>query len=158
MRTIIIGIGNPVRSDDAVGLVVARLLRRRLGDETDVDVEELYAGGLRLVEAMVGYDRAVVIDAMATGTQPPGSVRRLNYEELGRAQNVTCVHDTSLPSALEIWRRSNIPVPQEITVWGIEGQDMLTVSEELSGPVCLGALEAAQAIMDELRPTRRSPS
>jgi hydrogenase maturation protease len=158
LRTIIIGIGNPVRSDDAVGLVVARLLRRRLGDETDVDIEEMNAGGLRLVEAMVGYDRAVVIDAMATGTQPPGSVRRLRYEELGRAHNVTCVHDTSLPSALEIWRRSNIPVPQEITVWGIEGQDMLTVSEELSGPVCEGAQVAAQAIMDELRPAHGSPS
>jgi hydrogenase maturation protease len=155
MRTIIIGIGNPIRSDDAVGLVVARILRRRLREVSNVDVEELHAGGLRLVEAMVGYDRAVVIDAMVTGTQPPGSVRRLAFEELARAHNITCVHDTSLPAALEIWRRTNIPVPNEITVWGIEGEDLMTVSEELSPTVSEGAKTAVQAILDELRPTTR---
>lgn len=158
MRTIIIGLGNPVRSDDAVGLVVARLLRGRLGTDSGVDVEELYAGGLRLVEAMVGYDRAVIVDAMATRTQPPGSVRRLRFEELARAHNITCVHDTSLPAALEIWRCSNVPVPKEITVWGIEGEDMLTFSEELSPPVSQGAEVAVQAIMDELGPTDRGLS
>jgi hydrogenase maturation protease len=154
MRTIIIGIGNPIRSDDAVGLIVARILRRHLGRDANVDVEELHAGGFRLVEAMVGYDRAVVIDALATGTQPPGSVRRMRFRELARAHNITCTHDTSLPSALDVWRRSNIPVPSEIMVWGIEGEDLLTKSEELSRSVCEGALVAAQAILDELRPTR----
>jgi hydrogenase maturation protease len=156
MRTIIIGIGNPVRSDDAVGLVVARLLRERLADDPEIDVTELWAGGLRLVEAMVGYDRAIVIDAMATGTQPPGTVRRLELAELGEAHNVTCVHDTSLPTALEIWRCSNVPVPADITVWGIEGEDLLTLGEELTSPVNTAVAVAAEAILDELRVPQRS--
>ena len=84
MRTIIVGIGNPIRSDDSVGLVVARILRERLAGVEGIDVAELWAGGLRLVEAMAGYDRAVVIDAMATGEKPPGTVRRLTLADLRR--------------------------------------------------------------------------
>jgi hydrogenase maturation protease len=156
MRTIIIGIGNPIRSDDAVGLAVARLLREQLAEEVGIDVTELWAGGLRLVEAMVGYDRAVVIDAMRTGDSPPGTVRRLTLADLGDAQNVTCVHDTSLPTALEIWRRSNVPVPEDIAIWGIEGKDLFTLSEELTESVSGAVAVAAAAILDELRVPQRS--
>ena len=152
MRTIIIGLGNPVRSDDAVGLVVARLLRERLVDAgaADIQVTELPAGGLRLVEAMVGYDRAIVIDAMATGTRPPGSVRRLDLDELGQGHNLTCVHDTSLSTALAVWQGSDVAVPDDIAVWGIEGADLFTVGEDLSPPVDAAVPVAAQAILSEL--------
>jgi hydrogenase maturation protease len=150
MRTVVIGIGNPVRSDDGVGLAVARAVRERVGDRPDVDVEELWAGGLRLVEAMAGYDRAIVIDAMVTGTSPPGTVRRLDLADLGEARNVTCVHDASLPTALALWRMGDVPVPSDITIWGIEGQDLQTLSEELTVSVSGAVAVATDAIMDEL--------
>lgn len=157
MRTVVIGIGNPVRSDDGVGLAVARAVRERVGNRPDVDVEELWAGGLRLVEAMAGYDRAIVIDAMVTGTSPPGTVRRLDLADLGEARNVTCVHDASLPTALALWRMGDVPVPSDITIWGIEGQDLQTLSEELTLPVSGAVAIATKAIMDELRiPHRRA--
>ena len=156
MRTIIVGIGNPIRSDDAVGLVVARILRERLAGTEGIDVAELWAGGLRLVEAMAGYDRAVVIDAMATGDKPPGSVRRLTLADLGAARNLTCAHDTSLPTALELWRRSSVPVPEDIAIWGIEGKDMLTLSEQLSQPVDEAVPVVAAAILEDLRVCQRS--
>jgi hydrogenase maturation protease len=156
MRTIILGIGNPVRTDDAAGLFVARLLRERLGDCSDIDVKELWAGGLRLVEAMVGYERAVVIDAMVTGTQPPGTVRRLEPGELGETNNLTCAHDTSLPLALALWRASDVPVPTDIAVWGIEAADLATLGEELTSPVSAAVSVAAKAILDELRVPQRS--
>jgi hydrogenase maturation protease len=150
MRTIIIGVGNPLRSDDAAGLVAARMLRDRLAGEADIEVAELWAGGLRLVETMVGYQRAVVIDAMATGELPPGSVRKLSLAELGDARNIACVHDTSLPTALEIWRTSSVPVPEEIAIFAIEGQDMETLGEDLTSPVRRGVGMAVDAIADEL--------
>jgi hydrogenase maturation protease len=156
MKTIVIGIGNPVRTDDAVGLVVARVLRKRLADEAAIDVTELWAGGLRVVEAMVGYDRAVVIDAMATGKQPAGTVRRLSMADLGGAKNLTCVHDTSLSTALELWRRSELPLPGDISIWGIEGKDLQTLGEELTEPVHSAVAVAAEAILDELRVPPRS--
>ncbi len=156
MRTIVIGLGNPVRSDDGVGLAVARTLQERLPDRSNVDVVELWAGGLRLVEAMVGYDRAVVVDAMATGQAPPGTLRHLGVLDLGRAKNLACVHDTSLPTALELWRLAEIPVPGQISVWGIEGQDLDTLGEDLTPRVSDAVELAANAILDELQVARRS--
>jgi hydrogenase maturation protease len=156
MRTIVIGLGNPVRSDDGVGLAVARALQERLPDRSEVDVVELWAGGLRLVEAMVGYDRAVVVDAMATGQAPPGTLHHLGVLDLGRAKNITCVHDTSLPTALELWRLAEIPVPDQISIWGIEGQDLDTLGEDLTPQVLHAVDLAANAILDELQVARRS--
>jgi hydrogenase maturation protease len=155
MRTIIIGIGNPVRSDDAVGLVVASVLHHHLSHEPEIDVTELWAGGLRLVEAMVGYDRAIVVDAMATGEQAPGTVRRLTMNDLGGAQNLTCAHDTSLPTALQIWRASGVPVPEDITIWGIEGKDFLTLSEQLTPSVAAAVPVVTSAILDDLNLRQR---
>jgi hydrogenase maturation protease len=156
MRTVVIGIGNPVRTDDAAGLAVARAVREGLGDMPDVDVVELWAGGLRLVEAMDGYDRAVLIDAMVSQSVPAGTVRRLTLDDLGVAKNVTCVHDTSLPTALALWRLARLPVPDDIVVWGIEGEDMQTLSEELTPTVRRAVIGTAQAILDELHVPQRS--
>jgi hydrogenase maturation protease len=151
VNTVIIGLGNPVRTDDGVGLAVARCLRDQLAGTDGVTVEELWAGGLRLVEAMSGYDRAVLVDALHTGDQPAGTVRRLSLSDLGGARTTTCVHDTSLPTALEIWRRLGAPLPQEISVWGIEAQDLDSFSEELTASVAQAVPRAAAAILDHLQ-------
>jgi hydrogenase maturation protease len=151
VSTIIVGLGNPVRADDGVGLTVARVLRERLRGTPGVEVTELWAGGLRLVEAMLGYDRAFVIDAMCSGTNPPGTVRKLALADLGSARNATCVHDTSLPTALELCRRVGAPIPSQISFWGIEARDTESFSEELSDDVARAVPEAAEAILQELK-------
>ncbi len=57
MKTLVLGLGNPLLGDDAVGLRVAASLRGRL--PPDVELDEDYCGGLRLMERLAGYDRAV---------------------------------------------------------------------------------------------------
>lgn len=76
MSTLIIGLGNPLVTDDSVGLRVAAELRTRLAGRADVEVAEDYWGGLRLMEQMVGYDRAIVVDAICSGA-PPGTIHHL---------------------------------------------------------------------------------
>lgn len=156
MSTIIIGLGNSVRADDGVGLAVARHLRQELSGRTDCTVQELHAGGLRVVEAISGYDSAVLIDAMHTGRSEPGTVARLSLDDLGAARNIDCIHDTSLPTAIAIWRRMNAPVPEEISVWGIEAGDLDSFSEELTEPVARAVPVAAALILQELQRAQRS--
>ena len=60
MKTLIIGLGNPLVTDDSVGLRVVERLRPLLADRPDVEVAEDYWGGLRLMERMIGFDRAIV--------------------------------------------------------------------------------------------------
>ena len=77
MKTLILGLGNPLVTDDSVGLRVAEELKPLLADRTDVEVSEDYWGGLRLMERMIGFDRAIVIDAIQTGA-PPGTIHLLD--------------------------------------------------------------------------------
>lgn len=135
MRSIVIGVGNPLLGDDGVGIRVARELSRRLDNHTGVAVTELYAGGLRLMEAMVGFDRALVVDAMVTGACPPGSVRCFAPAELGSTRNLRCAHDTSLPAALAMGEMLGLPLPREIRVWGVEAACCEEFGETLTAPV-----------------------
>ena len=59
MKTLVLGLGNPLVSDDSVGLRVAAELKSRLADRPEINVDEDYWGGLRLMERLVGYQRAV---------------------------------------------------------------------------------------------------
>lgn len=146
MRSIVIGVGNPLLGDDGVGIRVAREVSKRFHGHCDIAVSELYAGGLRLMEAMVGFDRALVVDAMVSGVCPPGTVRRFTPEELGATRNLLCAHDTSLPAALAMGRMMGLPLPEEIQVWGVEAVCCEEFGEALTPPV----EQAVPGLVDEL--------
>jgi hydrogenase maturation protease len=135
MRTIIIGIGNPVLTDDSVGIRIARELESRLSADPDIVISELCAGGLRLVEAMAGYDRAIIIDAIVSQGDEPGSVLFLDPSQLRKTRNAGCTHDASLVEALELGAMAGLRLPGEIKIWAIEAGDTETFSECLTEPV-----------------------
>ncbi|GAH17016.1 unnamed protein product [marine sediment metagenome] len=63
MKTLILGLGNPILSDDGVGFCVAGELRGRLSQQ-EVTVMETSMTGLSLLDLLAGYDRAIIIDAI----------------------------------------------------------------------------------------------
>jgi len=144
-RTVVIGLGNPILSDDSVGIHAARALYPRLEGMGHVEVKELYGGGLVLMEAMAGFKMAVVIDAMVTGAHEPGSVLTMYVGDTGGAddfkcsRNLACGHDTGLAEALEVGRSVGYVLPSEVKVIGIEAADVVNFGENLSPPVS-GAL------------------
>ena len=79
MKTLVLGLGNPLVTDDSVGLRVVEGTEAVLADRSDVEVSEDYWGGLRLMERMIGFDRVIVVDAIHTGT-PPGTIHLLSLE------------------------------------------------------------------------------
>jgi hydrogenase maturation protease len=138
MKTLILGLGNPIVSDDSVGLRVAEALKGRLADRPDVEVSEDYWGGLRLMERLIGYERAIVIDAICTGS-PPGTLHRLAPGDIG-TQRSASAHDVNLATALEFGRLSGVSLPanKRIILVGIEAEDILNFGER-----CTPAVEAA---------------
>jgi len=74
VKTLILGMGNPILSDDGVGLHVARALKGRFA-ETDMHTSALI--GLCLLDIVAGYDQVFVIDAIQDGSRPPGTVVKL---------------------------------------------------------------------------------
>ena len=142
MRTIVVGLGNPILSDDGVGIEVARLVRPLLAGRPGVEVTESYAGGLRLMEAIAGYDRAVVVDAMTGGGSPPGTVHVMAAGDATR--NLSCAHDADLESSLALGRELGLHLPAEVEVVGIEAGDVENFSEQLT-PAVRASLPAAVA-------------
>ena len=75
-KSVIVGLGNPILSDDAVGIVVARRVYESLNPHANVDFIEAGVGGFKLVEMLDGYDKAVMVDAMQTDRVSPGEFFR----------------------------------------------------------------------------------
>jgi hydrogenase maturation protease len=148
MCTLVLGLGNPLLGDDAVGLKVAALVRDRLNGAPGVDVEEEEAGGLRLMERMTGYDRVVLVDAAVTGGTP-GEVRRLTPDDLPTQRTATA-HGIDLPSALLLGRQLGYPMPSEVTIVAIEAESVLEFRHDMTPAVAAAVEPAVAAVLEEL--------
>ncbi|MHB0957490.1 MAG: hydrogenase maturation protease [Pirellulaceae bacterium] len=146
-RTLVIGLGNPLVSDDSVGLRIAQQLKIRLTHCPDVDVTEDYWGGLRLMERMIGYDRAIVVDAICSGAEP-GTLHRLSTGMLA-TQRSASAHDVNLPTALAFGRQAGarLPADENIYLLGIEAEDVVNFSEHCTAAVAAAIPRAVDEVV-----------
>ncbi len=149
-RTLVIGLGNPLVSDDSVGLRVAACLKGRLAERSNVDVMEDYWGGLRLMERMIGYRRAIVIDAISVGTTP-GTIHHATAANLS-TQKSGSAHDVDLPTALAFGRAAGALLPADEDVWliGIEAADLIHFSDRCTPNVAAAIPNAVLEVIHQL--------
>jgi hydrogenase maturation protease len=148
VRTLVLGLGNPLLGDDAVGLKVAALVRGRLDARPEVDVVEEEAGGLRLMERATGYDRLVIVDACLTGA-PPGTIRRIGPDELP-TQRTAVAHGIDLPRALALGRSLGLPMPATVRVVAVEAESVLEFRESMTPAVEAAIEPAVAAVLEEV--------
>lgn len=149
-RVLIVGLGNPVLGDDGIGWRVAEEVRRALaGTGLPATVESLALGGLRLMEHLVGWQAAILIDALSTGRNPPGTVTAFPLEALvdPQAGHLGSVHDASLPTALQLGQALGALLPQQIWIVAVEAQMMYEFTEALSPPVEAAIAPATQKVL-----------
>lgn len=152
MKTLVLGLGNPLLRDDSVGLRIARKLQPMLADEPEIEVGLDYWGGLRLMERMVGFDRAIVIDAIRTGA-PPGTIHVLTTDATP-TQRSASAHDVNLATALLLGRQAGakLPASEQITLIGIEADDVFTFDESLTPEVEAAIPQAIATVLQSLQP------
>ncbi len=131
-RTLVLGLGNPILSDDRVGIVVARLLGERL---TDVDFIEASIAGVSILDEIQGYSRLVVVDSIITGTREPGYLHRFVLEDLGPAVPAVSHHGVGLASTFEVGRLMGYDLPGEVEIYAIEATNTTEFGEDLSKAV-----------------------
>jgi hydrogenase maturation protease len=157
MKTLVIGLGNPLLTDDGVGVKVAYEIEKELVDEMReyVDVTEVSAGGLRLMEAMVGYDRVILIDAiLQQNDNQPGKITRMTLDDLraiSPTQHSASAHDTTLVTALDAGRELGLSLPDEIIIFAIEVENVMDFSEEPTPNVASAIPKVKDAVFEELR-------
>jgi hydrogenase maturation protease len=129
LRTLILGLGNPILSDDAAGLQAARQLYELVGGD-DVDLVEAAVAGMQTVQLLSGYDRAVVIDVVQDEARV-GEVWRLDSAELEDVSS-TSSHGIGVGQALRLARLMGLPVPDQILIYAIAAADTTTFGESLT--------------------------
>jgi hydrogenase maturation protease len=146
-KTLILGLGNPILSDDATGLSVARRVHELLGDPK-ADLVEAAVAGLKTVQLLSHYDRGVIIDSICDGTEV-GQVRRLREDELG-GSCAWLSHGVNLRLALELARQLSLPLPQELLIYVVAVKDPYTFGEQFTPEVERALPAAAGRIAGEL--------
>jgi len=142
MKTLILGMGNPILSDDGIGIHVARALEGRVNKER-VTVTETSVGGLNLLDLLVNFDRAIIIDAIQTVGGKVGQVYRLKPEVFNTTRHASSPHDVNFATALELGKKLGLVLPRQIDIFAIEVADVTTFSEKCSPevermvPVCV---------------------
>lgn len=127
MKTIVLGLGNTILSDDGIGIYAARALRGEL--EGIADVVEAELAGFDLIELLAGYGRAVIIDAIELENEKPGTVFRLAPDDLRITPRLASFHDIDIVTALELGRRLGLEMPSEVVIYAVQVEDTLTLKE-----------------------------
>jgi hydrogenase maturation protease len=139
-RLIIIGLGNEFISDDGVGIFAVRRLRERMSQldrnvsEAEahflgsIVIEELASGGLQILDAITGYERCFIIDAVLTDTHPPGTIYRYVQRRQKKPVKLASSHQINLSEVLGLAKLLNVNVPPTINVYGVEVSDITTFS------------------------------
>lgn len=150
IKTLVLGLGNPILSDDGVGPAVGRELESRI-DPREVTVIEASLGGLNLLDLLPGYDRVIIIDAIKTEDGRAGQVYRLNPEALATTRHTASPHDINLVTALELGKRLGLAMPAKIDIFAIEVSDTERFSEECTPAVAAAIPVCAEMVISELK-------
>lgn len=148
----VIGCGNANRSDDAVGVVIARRLRERLGRHPvpGVQVFDCGTAGMEVMFAARGSDALIVIDAARTGSAA-GAIFEVPGRELTQRHDPGfSLHDFRWDHALAAGRQIfGDTFPEDVSVFLIEAQD-LSLGLTLTEPVAASAEVVYEKLLDRI--------
>lgn len=157
-RTVVLGLGNPVLSDDGVGLAVVAELRKLLmtAPIPGVDVLASTRAGFELIDLLRDYRRAILVDCLAIPDPRPGRVRQLSLDDVAGSSRLVNAHELSVGVAFQLAERMGIPMPSEVEILAVEAADTWTLSEGLTPAVEAAVAPLSREIYEDL--TRRAPA
>jgi hydrogenase maturation protease len=126
MKTLVLGFGNPILTDDAVGIRIAEELARELPEITVVATSE---AGLAILDEVTGYDRLVIIDSIKTGRGRPGELYKLTLEDLEPKSDFSSSHGLDIATAFKLGEMLGYPLPREVSIYAVEVKDNTTFGE-----------------------------
>jgi hydrogenase maturation protease len=133
----VLGLGNPVLTDDAVGLHVAEEVARLLRERPIAGVTVLTStrAGFELIDLLIGFTHALIIDCLDIPNPIPGRVRLLDMSRLSGSARLVGVHDISVADAFELASTLGTRMPGTVEIYAVEGGDTQTISEEMTSAV-----------------------
>ena len=128
---LILGLGNDILTDDGIGIKLCREMEFFFSDEK-VTFDTVSLGGLEILEYIQGYKNVIFIDAIKTPGGIPGTVYYFTPSDFKETSNLDNLHDVSFLTALEIGKKLNMNIPENIHIIAVEIIEDLTFSEEFT--------------------------
>jgi len=158
MKVAVIGIGQSMRSDDAIGLEAVQNWQRnyrQTASHPEVIVEITELPGLDLLERLNTVNAAVLVDAVRSNS-PVATIHRLDLNQLSAFSTTgQSAHGWGLAETLTLARKMNFPAGNiDIRIIGVEvGQVELGrgLSKEIEGAmstICAAIEATLQALLD----------
>jgi len=151
MKTVVLGVGNPILKDDGAGIHVIRQLKKYVKDP-DVTLDEAMTGGMNLLDMILGYEKAILIDTVKMKGAKTGEVRRFSLRDFPSVHSSN-PHDVDLLEAIKLAEKlGENRIPKEIVIVGIsvnETQHMF--GEQLSERMAKAVPKAVETVISELK-------
>ena len=148
MKTLVLGMGNPILSDDAVGLALVEILKKRIHR---VDVAGSAMIGLSLFDLIIGYDTIFIIDAMTSKGGRTGEWKKIGTDGGCGTLHLFSSHGLNIFELMELGVRCGLPMPRLAAVYGIEIGNDVAFAESISPELSEKLPAIAQEIMGDMR-------
>jgi len=150
MKTIILGIGNLILGDDGVGVHIANELKKHI-NSPNITVDEAITGGMNLLDLLLGYDKAIIIDAVKSKNSEKGEVKKILLSDFTTMHSCN-PHDVSLVEAIDMAKKlGEDRIPKEIVIIGIMMKEIpCEFGEELSEKIVAAVPKAVEMTLNEI--------
>ncbi len=132
MNTLIMGIGNPILTDDGVGIKIAHKLKE---ENPKLEVIETSEAGIALLDFVIGYDKLIIIDSIKTEKGKPGDLYKLELGDLKPSRDFSSSHGIGIATAFELGKELGYKMPEHISIYAIDIKDNTTFGEECTQEV-----------------------
>jgi len=156
MTNIILGLGNEILCDDAIGIRLAR----RLADDCaspggpnlpgwEVTWGEL--GPLETAERLTGHDAAIILDAMKSPDRAPGEIEVFSIDDLEGVVHLGWYHGMNLQTAMQFLEDQGARLPTRLAIIGITIVDNMLLSERMTPELEEGFEEVYTKVVETVR-------
>lgn len=150
---LIVGLGSPIMSDDAIGLIVAQAIEDMHLENVETRQEAI--GGLDIIPVLWGYRHAIIVDSIKTEQYEPGTVMIFDPEDFEPTVTNASAHDFNLATAMKIGREMEPEqMPVSVRFVAMEVEDLQTMQEKLTPKVEAAKqsmIDAVKYLIDEFR-------
>lgn len=154
MKTAIMGFGNPVRSDDAIGIYVIEELKKIIGDNESISVFDMGTAAFEVLFGLKGHQKIVLVDAVINSNETVGTLFRVPAEEVMRAPQddpLVFLHGMKWDQALSYAKKIlQDEYPDDIQVYLIAVENT-RLEVELSKEVQEAGDKVVQHILEDLQ-------
>ncbi len=144
----IFGLGNPLMTDEGIGIHVLETIERRGDLPAGVEMIDLGTGGMRLLHQVEGRSKLIFVDCACMG-ESPGTLRRFRPDEARSKKDGArrSLHEGDLLETLKLAQELG-SLTGEVVIFGIEPQE-IAPGLELSPALARQLEEYAEQVLRE---------